>query len=160
MCKPCGDMIVNLTRLPALPQLPEGVRIRRAMAADHQCILDFIRQHFSENWAQEADAGLSALPSRCLIAVKDKQILGFCCWDVSALDYFGPIGVDEAARGTGVGSALLIRALEHMRDAGYGYAVIGWVGDAADFYRKTVGAQFIPGGEPENTVYANMVMFN
>ena len=47
-----------------------------------------------------------------------------------------------------------------MRDAGYGYAVIGWVGDAANFYRKTVGAQFIPGGEPENTVYANMIMFN
>lgn len=160
MCKPCGDMIVNLTRLPAMPQLPEGVHIRRAMAADHQCILDFIRQRFSENWVHEADAGLSALPSRCLIAVKDKQILGFCCWDVSALDYFGPIGVDEAARGTGVGSALLIRALEHMRDAGYGYAIIGWVSDAADFYRKTVGAQFIPGGEPENTVYANMIMFN
>ena len=159
MCKPCGDMIVNLTRLPALPQLPEGVRIRRAMAVDHQRILDFIRQRFSENWAQEADSGLSALPARCLIAVKDKQILGFCCWDVSALNYFGPIGVDEAARGTGIGSALLIRALEHMRDAGYGYAIIGWVSDAAEFYRKTVGAQFIPGGEPENPGYANMVAF-
>ncbi|MGN0745490.1 MAG: GNAT family N-acetyltransferase [Aristaeellaceae bacterium] len=160
MCKPCGDMIVNLMHLPALPQLPEGVRIRRAMAADHDRILDFIRQRFSENWVHEADAALSTLPAPCLIAVKDKQILGFCCWDVSALNYFGPIGVDEAARGTGVGSALLIRALEHMRDAGYGYAIIGWVSDAADFYRKTVNALFIPGGEPENTVYANMVLLN
>ncbi|MGN0777957.1 MAG: GNAT family N-acetyltransferase [Aristaeellaceae bacterium] len=160
MCKPCGDMIVNLTRLPAMPQLGEGIHIRRAMAADHASILNFIRQHFSENWVQEADAGLSALPSRCLIAVKEQQILGFCCWDVSALNYFGPIGVDEAARGTGIGTALLIRALEHMRDAGYGYAIIGWVSEAADFYRKTVGAQFIPGGEPQNTVYANMIRFN
>ena len=54
----------------------------------------------------------------------------------------------------------ILRALEHMRDAGYGYAIIGWVSDAADFYRKTVGAQFIPGGEPENTVYANMVLLS
>ncbi|MGN1020880.1 MAG: GNAT family N-acetyltransferase [Aristaeellaceae bacterium] len=160
MDKPCGDMIVNLTRLPDLPPLPEGVRICRAMAADHGRILDFIGRRFSDNWVQEADAALSALPARCLIAVKDGQILGFCCWDVSALDYFGPIGVDEAARGTGIGTALLIRALQHMRDAGYGYAVIGWVSDAADFYRRTVGAQFIPGGEPENTVYASMLMFS
>ena len=160
MDKPCGDMIVNLTRLPEMPLLPEGVRVRRAMAADHARILAFIRQRFSENWVQEADAALSVLPARCLIAVKDKQILGFCCWDVSALDYFGPIGVDASARGTGIGSALLIRALEHMRDAGYGYAIIGWVSNAADFYRRTVGAQFIPGGEPENTVYTNMIMFN
>ncbi|MGN0971328.1 MAG: hypothetical protein ACI4OY_05180, partial [Aristaeellaceae bacterium] len=75
MCKPCGDMIVNLTRLPAMPQLPEGVRIRRAMAADHDRILDFIRPRFSENWVHEADAALNTLPSPCLVAVKDKQIL-------------------------------------------------------------------------------------
>ena len=160
MCTPCGDMIVNLTQLPAMPALPEDVRIRRAMAADHDRILDFVRRRFNENWVHETDAALAALPSRCLIAVRDKQIIGFCCWDVSALNYFGPIGVDEAARGGNIGSALLIRALEHMRDAGYGYAIIGWVSDAAEFYRKTVGAQFIPGGEPENTVYANMVAFN
>ena len=44
-----------------------------------------------------------------------------------------------------------------MKEYGYGYAVIGWVGDAEMFYRKTVDAEFIKGGNPENSVYSNMI---
>ena len=39
------------------------------------------------------------------------------------------------------------------------YAVIGWVGDAEPFYRKTVGAELIKGGNPENSIYSNMIRF-
>ena len=55
-----------------------------------------------------------------------------------------------------VGTALLLRTLTCMREEGYGYAIIGWVDDAEQFYRKTVNAEWIPGGEPENTVYSNL----
>ena len=41
-----------------------------------------------------------------------------------------------------------------MREYGYAYAIIGWVSEAEQFYRKTVGAEFIKGGNPENSVYA------
>ena len=32
-----------------------------------------------------------------------------------------------------------------------------FVGDAEWFYRKTVGAEFIKGGTPENSVYSNLI---
>ena len=44
--------------------------------------------------------------------------------------------------------------LEAMREAGYGYAAIGWAGPI-DFFKKTVGATVIPDSEPG--VYKNML---
>ena len=46
-----------------------------------------------------------------------------------------------------------------MRDDGYAYAIIGWVSDAAPFYEKLVNATFIPGGEPQNSIYSQMTVF-
>jgi hypothetical protein len=40
-----------------------------------------------------------------------------------------------------------LACLEDMRQAGYGYAIIGGVGPA-EFYAKTVGAVAIEGSEP------------
>ena len=63
----------------------------------------------------------------------------------------------QYTRGSGIGEALLLRCLHSMREAGYAYAVIGWVDEAAAFYRKTVNAEYIPGGTPENSVYSNLI---
>lgn len=71
--------------------------------------------------------------------------------------FFGPIGIDASCRGRNVGKALLIRTLNAMKEYGYAYAVIGWVSSAEHFYRKTVGAEFIPGGNPENSIYSNKI---
>ncbi len=53
--------------------------------------------------------------------------------------FFGPTGVDESARGKGIGHALLLKTLLDMRDQGYGYAIIGGAGPV-DFYQRSVGA--------------------
>lgn len=151
------DMIANLTKLPPMPALPEGVTLKRAMGPDRQRILQFVDGNFSDAWYGEVDIATSCTPSRCVIAVKDQQLIGISCWDTSAKGFFGPIGVDESCRGLGIGTAMLIRTLEHMRDDGYGYAIIGWVDDAAPFYRRVLGAEYIPGGEPWNSVFTNMV---
>jgi hypothetical protein len=45
-------------------------------------------------------------------------------------------------------------SLTAMRDAGYGYAIIGGVGPA-EFYRRTVGAIKIPDSNPG--IYAEML---
>ena len=95
--------------------------------------------------------------SKCFLAVEDGKVVGFSCFDASAKGFFGPIGVDPAQRGRNIGAALLLRTLNAMREYGYAYAVIGWVGEAEHFYRKTVGAEFIPGGSPENSVYSNLI---
>lgn len=148
------DMIANLTRLPAEPKLA-GVQIKRAMACDKQRVLSFVKETFGDGWMHEAEVAL--LNRSCFIATRDHQILGFACFDATAKGYFGPIGVLEAERGTGVGTALLLRTLTCMHENGYGYAIIGWVDDAEAFYRKTVGAEWIPGGEPANTEYSNLI---
>lgn len=147
-------MIANLTRLPG-ETAPEGIGIKRAFAGEKMRVLQYIRENFSEGWVYEAENAL--MQHKCFIATKEGRILGFACYDATAKGYFGPIGVSEEARGTGVGTALLLRTLTCMKDEGYGYAIIGWVDDAELFYRKTVNAEWIPGGEPENTVYSNLI---
>lgn len=152
-----GDMIVNIMNLPPMPALPEGVELKRAMGLDRGRILQFIRDNFSDGWAHETETALSCCPSHCVIAVKDEQVIGFACWDATAKGFFGPIGVTEACRGSSVGTALLLRTLAYMRDDGYVYGIIGWVDDAVRFYEKTIGATFIPGGDPAKSIYSQMI---
>ena len=151
-----GDMIANLTHLPAV-SLPQGIQLKRVFPADKARVLQFIRENFGDGWANEAEHAIMQEPVKCFIATENGKVLGFSCFDASARAFFGPIGVLESERGKNIGTALLIRTLESMREYGYIYAIIGWVGDAADFYRKVLGAEFIPGGEPQNSVYANMI---
>lgn len=152
------DMLVNLTMLPKYESnAGENVKIKRACACEKAQILAFIREHFNEGWAGEAECAILQSPGKCFIATENGKLLGFSCYDATAKGFFGPIGVSEDARGKQVGSRLLFRTLEAMREFGYGYAIIGWVGDAAPFYEKTIGAKYIENGEPENSVYSNMI---
>ena len=73
-------------------------------------------------------------------------MIGFVCYDVSAIGLFGPTGVDKTQRGRGLGAALLFAALDAMKAKGHAYAIIGWVGPA-EFYEKLVGATLIEGSE-------------
>ncbi len=150
------DMIVGLYHLPETPVI-EGVRIRRAFVGDKTAILSFIREHFSDGWVCEAEHALLDTPCKCFIATEGDRLIGFACFDSSARGFFGPIGVDASCRGRGIGKALLLRTLNAMREYGYAYAIIGWVGRAEPFHRKTVGAEPIRGGNPENSVYSNMI---
>lgn len=149
------DMIVNLNNLPPVPAL-ENIRIVRVLSPDRQAVLDFIGKHFSQGWVNESTVALCRQPNSCFIAVRDGQILGFACYDATALGFFGPIGVDPEARGLRIGQALLLTCLHAMAWEGYGYAVIGWCDGAADFYR-TVGAMEIPNSAPAQSVYSRLI---
>lgn len=149
-------MIVGLYNLPTV-RISENIKIKRAFVGDKQTILDFVGAHFIKNWVHEVDCALMQSPGKCFIATENGKLLGFACFDASAKGFFGPIGVDPARRHENIGQALLLQTLNSMREYGYGYAVIGWVSDAELFYRKTVGAEFIKGGNPENSVYSNLI---
>ncbi len=149
------DMIASLNKLPQI-ELDADIKLKRAFAGDKETILAFVAEFFSKSWAGEVEAAI--LHRKCYISAKDGKVCGFACYDSSAKGFFGPIGVDPALRSTGIGKALLIRTLEQMKADGYGYAIIGWVSDAEMFYRKVVNAEFIQGGEPQNSVYSNMVV--
>ncbi len=148
------DMIASLHDLPK-PQLEPTVKLKRAFCGDKPEILAFVGEHFSRTWISEAEMAL--FHRNCFVATENGEILGFACYDASARGFFGPIGVHPDHRGRGIGKALLLRTLEAMKEDGYAYAIIGWVGSPAPFYQKTVDAEFLNNGNPERSIYANMV---
>jgi len=137
-------MLVKLYKLPEMAPVlhrmaAQGIEIRHPQPGDQRAVLSWVNHHFGAGWIPECEFVFRTLPPLCLIAVHEKTLLGFACYDCTAKNFFGPTGVAESARGSGIGAALLLTALDRMRQAGYGYAIIGGVGPTA-FYIKTVGA--------------------
>lgn len=146
------DMLVRLYDLPDSRELygkveAQGVILRRARAFEKHTVADFARTHFSPKWVSEIEVALSRQPVACFIATREKEILGFACYDTTMRGFFGPTGVAESARGTGVGKALLFKSLEALRELGHAYGIIGGVGPR-EFYAKACGAIEIPGSDP------------
>lgn len=146
------DMLVRLYDLPDSTALyadlaSQGYTLRRARAFEKHTVAAFARTHFSEKWASEVEVAITRQPATCFIATRDKQILGFACYDTTQRGFFGPTGVIEQARGSGLGKALLMKALEGIRELGHAYAIIGGVGPRG-FYQKACGAIEIPGSDP------------
>lgn len=146
------DMLVRLYDLPRSGELYErvaanGVMLRRPGAYEKHLVENFVREHFSPKWVSEVAVAFSRQPLACFIATREKEILGFACYETTAKGFFGPTGVAEGARGLGLGKALLLKSLEAQREAGYAYAFIGGVGPR-EFYANAVGAVEIPGSDP------------
>ncbi|MFC1975214.1 GNAT family N-acetyltransferase [Chloroflexota bacterium] len=112
-------------------------------------VLNWVAERFSPMWVNECDVAFAHVPISCLIAVEAEQreMIGFTCYDAVYRNFFGPIGVDEAYRGRGIGKALLLKCLREMASQGYAYAIIPWVGPK-EFYADLVGAIEIEGSEP------------
>ncbi len=143
-------MLVKLYTLPEIDNRETDkneIIIRRAYASEKKQLLDWISDKFAQSWADECDVTFSNKPVSTFIAIKNGRLLGFASYNASCLNFFGPTGVDESARGKGVGKALLLYALHGMRNEGYAYGIIGGVGPA-DFYSKIVGAEMIEGSTP------------
>ncbi len=151
-----GDMIVSLTNLPTYEKT-EDVKIKRAFIGDKEAILEFVRENFQKSWVYEVEYALMQSPGKCFIATENGKILGFACYDAAAKGFFGPIGVLSSERKRKLGKVLLLRTLEAMKEFGYGYAIIGWVGQAGGFYQRAAGAEYIKDSEPENSIYSNLV---
>ena len=148
---PHHDMLVKLYDLKddwsfIKEQEEKNIFIRKAIGPERSKIVKWAGEKFSEYWASEVERAMSNFPVSCFIAVQDKKLIGFACYDSTALGFFGPTGVDEVCRGKGTGKALLLACLLDMKLKGYAYAVIGAVGPA-EFYAKSVGATLIPGSE-------------
>ncbi|MDF1851812.1 MAG: GNAT family N-acetyltransferase [Verrucomicrobiales bacterium] len=145
-----GDLLVPLYSLDtASTNDPDsGFRIQRPLAADKHRVAAWVKEHFSERWASETEIAFSDLPPRCFIALdSENQLVGFACYDAAFRGFFGPTGVAPEFRGHGLGTRLLLRSLDAMREAGYAYVIIGGSG-ADEYYEKTVGAIPIPDSTP------------
>ena len=153
-----SDLLVRLYDLPPSPASERvaaaGIAVRRALPPERELVITWVREHFGSPWASEVAMGFSQLPVTCWVAVREGVLLGFSCHDATAKGFFGPTGVAEAARGQGLGEALLFAALGGMREAGYAYAVIGDPGPV-EFYTRRLDALPIPGSTPG--LYAGML---
>ena len=144
-----GDLLVKLYDLPEFDfEKLEGISIQRPLAADRKRVVKWVEKNFRDRWASEVEMAFSQHPLTCFIALGEGgKLLGFACYNTSFNGFFGPTGVDETARGRGIGTALLIRTLHALREAGYAYGIIGYSG-ADEYYQKTVGAIPIENSEP------------
>ena len=162
-----ADMLVKLYSLPELaPPLAHlktlGIAIRQADPDEKHTLARWVRKHFQDSWALGCEVALEQRPISCYIAIEQQpastadsnpydlpteRLIGFACYDVASKGMFGPIGVHEAYRGRGVGTALLLACLYAMKTDRYAYAVIGWAGPV-EFYAKAAGATLISDSEP------------
>lgn len=146
------DMLARLYDLPDVTPTLERIaaaelRVRRAEPWDRMRLRGFIRENFRDIWAMEAERAFAHTPITCFLGLKHGDIVGFAVYECTRRDYFGPTGVREDLRGSGLGTALLLACLNSMRELGYAYAIIGGVGPA-EFYEKVVAATVIPGSDP------------
>lgn len=153
------DMLVKLYDLPdSKPILKsledDSIIIKRAIAPERFFIVSTIEKAFGKGWAGECDTAFSNQPVSCFIALKEKKIIGFACYDATCKNFFGPTAVDPEFRGKGIGKALLLKCLEAMEAEGYAYAVIGGAGPV-EFYKKAVNATIIEGSVPG--IYKDMI---
>lgn len=145
------DMLVRLYDLPKASSTyrrvqEAGVGVRRADPWDRQRYRRFVEETFGAFWAVEADLAYRQSPITAFLAEREERIVGFAAYECTRRSFFGPTGVEQSERGRGIGTALLFRCLESMREMGYAYAVIGGVGPA-EYYQKVCGAFVIPGSE-------------
>lgn len=155
-------MLVKLYELPLNhiinPELEaEHIRIHRPLASDKEKISTFIRDNFSDIWANEFEKAIFQNPVSCFVAVKESQeIIGFSCYNASFKNFFGPISVLDTYRNKSIGKELLLYALYAMREEGYAYAIIGWSSEKnAAFYSKVANAIEIENSFPG--IYINAI---
>jgi GNAT superfamily N-acetyltransferase len=146
------DMLVKLYTLPPLEaevaaMAAQGIQIRRGLVPEKHLVLEWVRDAFSDYWVSECDVAFSRQPPSIWLAVYEGQVVGFGCYDTTALGFFGPTGTAESMRGKGIGKAILLACLHAMHQMGYAYAFIGHVGPV-DYYAKMVGATVIPESTP------------
>lgn len=153
------DMLIKLYALEddwrfLTEQKRLGVDIRKPIGPESHDILNWVSTHFGAGWASETDVAISNRPRTCFVAVKKNAIVGFACYDATALGFFGPIGIEKTHRKKGTGTALMTACLLDMKLKGYGYAIVGAAKDPA-YYEKAVGALQIPDSAPG--IYKNRV---
>ncbi len=143
------NMVVDLTARKAWILEPQerrrlssaGVRVRRVRAEEAARFDAYLADRWDGAWRTEAMLALGNDPISAFVAERGGEFVGFAVYDVNQFENsFGPTGVNEELRGSGIGKALLFSCLEDLRRLGHAEAVIGAVGPVP-FYHRAAGAR-------------------
>ncbi|MFQ3534674.1 MAG: GNAT family N-acetyltransferase [Aggregatilineales bacterium] len=152
------DLIQDLSAYRTSPHIAEHIRacnveIRAAVPADHADVLAFHAREFP-NWqpeyahviavgdggdiliARDRDSG-ALLGTLILFTPGSQQMRGDVLWWAELAQPIGAlsaVGVSQAARGRGIGSALVGRGTEALKACGVRTAHIGWTASPS-FYQ-------------------------
>ncbi|MBI3006300.1 MAG: GNAT family N-acetyltransferase [Ignavibacteriales bacterium] len=118
----------------------QGIFIRMYMRTDLVKFLAFLEQFMPSDWVRIERRNLKKLTEggfhaeQIFVVVKDDDIIGYCQFEGA---HFGPFGVSDKFQGQGIGTVLLARTLERMRQEGHHNAWVMWTDDiAAKVYQK------------------------
>ena len=120
--------------------LEDGIEVRAYRRTDLVKFLDFLERTMQTDWVRVERRNLRKMSEggfreeQITVVTKDNDIIGYCQFEGS---HFGPFGVGEKFQGRGIGTVLLGRAIERMKQAGHHNAWVMWTDDlAAKVYAK------------------------
>ena len=122
------DMLVKLYELPELaPALQglarQGITIRPARAPEQPTVVAWMNDHFPW-WTAEVAVTFSRVPVSCLLAMRERDLLGFACYDAICPNFFGPTAVLESERRNGIGHRLPLPGPRSSGGGGTGAAAM------------------------------------
>ncbi len=118
----------------------KNIIIKRAESHDTDELFDFIKTEW-KLWKHEIQIAMSSNPPAVFIARIEGKIKAFSAYNGNNLGtaWFGPMGTHPDLRGKGTGGILLKLCLQDMKDQGFKYSTIPWVGPIS-FYSHYAGA--------------------
>ncbi len=117
-----------------------GIVIRQYRRSDLLRFLDFLERTMPSDWVRVERRNLRKIEEgtfrtdQITVVATGNEIIGYCQFEGS---HFGPFGVSDAFQGKGIGTVLLARTIERMKQQGYHNAWVMWTDDrAAKVYGK------------------------
>lgn len=152
------DYLVKLYGLPPVEAdiqklHGDGINIKRAICPEKYAVTGWVQTKFGRGWASECDVSFSNHPVSCFIAIKDRALIGFCCYEATCKGFIGPCGVAQEFRSKGIGRTLLLKSLHAMAQEGHAYAIIG--AGINNYFERKIDAIPIPGSSPG--IYRDML---
>ncbi|MDZ4721691.1 MAG: GNAT family N-acetyltransferase [Roseiflexaceae bacterium] len=118
----------------------QGFTIRRLQADDRAAFSEYMRQHWSMNWHDEALIAYKNTPITAFVATHQDELCAFAAYNIEGFaGHFGPTGTNEAMRGHGLGRILFYKCMADMLAQGLERAEVVWVGPIP-FYTKIADA--------------------
>lgn len=148
-----SDLLVPLWGLPLVTEIP-GVWIGKPLPHQSPAVISHVAGEYGAGWEAEVRTAFTTVPPKIFIAADQDtgSLIGFCCWDCTALGFLGPIGVSTEHKGRGIGKALVQSTLHSMAEHGYAYAIIGDAGPV-EFFQQCCDARIIAESDPG--IYGN-----